>query len=203
MDGVRVIEYTLPYPPTGVQFGLFAWGNAPVLFERTAVQAAAPKAFVVTQYGEPFDSLFSEVILPVAREMGREAYRASDVFRPGVVLQDIIQGLVEAEVVIAEVTPVNANVFYELGYAHALVKATILLSTRNRDHELAFDIRGFRVVFYDDTIRGKRASRMIFDVTSPAFLRGVKQILRGPSALSDELSENQRAMIARNSSLTV
>ncbi len=47
----------------------------------------------------------------------------------------------------------NANVFYELGYAHALGKPTILLA--QRDSKLPFDIQSFRVVFYNDSIGGK------------------------------------------------
>jgi nucleoside 2-deoxyribosyltransferase len=55
--------------------------------------------------------------------------------------------------VIAEITPANPNVFYELGYAQALGKPTILLAQRGGT--LPFDIRSFRVVYYDDTIGGK------------------------------------------------
>ena len=47
----------------------------------------------------------------------------------------------------------NANVFYELGYAHALGKQTILLAERGR--ELPFDVSGYRCIFYDNTIGGK------------------------------------------------
>ena len=69
-------------------------------------------------------------------------------------LEDIIEGLVESEVIVAEITPANPNVFYELGYAHALGKPTILLAERGR--ELPFDIRGYRCIFYDNTIGGKK-----------------------------------------------
>jgi hypothetical protein len=108
------------------------------------------------QYSELFASLYSEVIGPIATELGFEAYRASDVYKPGIVLEDIRQGLVESEVIIAEITPVNANVFYELGYAHALGKPTILLADRS-SATLPFDISGYRCIFYDNTIRGKGA----------------------------------------------
>lgn len=54
---------------------------------------------------------------------------------------------------IAEITSPNQNVFYELGYAHALNKPTILLARRGK--ELPFDIRSYRVIFYEDTIGGK------------------------------------------------
>lgn len=57
--------------------------------------------------------------------------------------------------VIAEITPVNANVYYELGYADAIGKPTILLADRQQVDRLPFDLSGFRCIFYNDTIGGK------------------------------------------------
>ena len=54
-------------------------------------------------------------------------------------------------------SPVNANVFYELGYAHALNKPTILLANRLTE-ELPFDISGYRVIFYDDRLAAATAA---------------------------------------------
>jgi hypothetical protein len=56
-------------------------------------------------------------------------------------------------VVIAEITPLNANVFYEVGYADALNKPLIILAQSGTT--LPFDIRGYRVVFYEDVIGGE------------------------------------------------
>ena len=106
------------------------------------------------KFGEPYDALYRDVVQPVSKKAGFYAVRADDIFRPGVILQDIIQGIVGSDVILAEITPVNANVFYELGYAHALNKPTILLANRETE-ELPFDISGYRVIFYDDSIRGK------------------------------------------------
>ncbi|MBI3300762.1 MAG: hypothetical protein HYZ72_01590, partial [Deltaproteobacteria bacterium] len=153
VNTIKVLEEHLPYPPTGDQIGLFAWGTSEVRFEETVGEGTKPLAFVVMQFSEPYNSLYSEVIKPVAESMGLEAYRADDVYKPGIILQDIIRGILEAEVVIAEITPVNANVFYELGYAHALDKPTILLAEGRS--EMPFDIRSYRCIFYDNTIRGK------------------------------------------------
>ena len=153
VNTIKVLEEHLPYPPMGDQIGLFAWGTSEVKFEDAAGEGVKPRAFVVMQFSEPYNSLYSEVIKPVAESMGLEAYRADDVYKPGIILQDIIRGILEAEVVIAEITPVNANVFYELGYAHALDKPTILLAEGRS--ELPFDIRSYRCIFYDNTIRGK------------------------------------------------
>jgi len=107
------------------------------------------------QFGVPYDTLYQEVIQPVSRKAGFRVLRGDDVFRPGVILQDIIHSIVESDVIVADITPTNPNVFYELGYAHALQKPTILLANRQLE-KLPFDISGYRVIFYDDTIGGKR-----------------------------------------------
>lgn len=154
VDDIKVVEYSLARPPTGDQVGIFAWGPGPIEFKATKFAATKPKAFVVMQFGEPYDSLYRDVIKPIAEEKGLEAYRVDDVYKPGIILQDIIRGIIESEIVIAEITPPNPNVFYEIGYAHAIGKTTILLVEKGK--ELPFDIRSYRCIFYDNTIRGKK-----------------------------------------------
>jgi hypothetical protein len=106
------------------------------------------------QFSEPYKQLYEEVIKPVVEAFELRAYHVGEVFGPGIILNDIAQGIVEAEVVIAEITPANQNVFYELGYSHALNKPTILLAERGK--QLPFDVSGYRVLFYDNTIAGKK-----------------------------------------------
>jgi hypothetical protein len=154
IDGVRVLETTLPAPLFGDQIGLFAWGAKRVQFEAFNIKPRPPTIFVVMQFGEPFDGLYKNVIKPVAKAAGFEVERGDDVFRPGVILEEIVRSIVDADVVVADITPPNANVFYELGYAHALRKPTILLANRTLP-KLPFDVSGYRVLFYDDTIAGK------------------------------------------------
>ena len=102
------------------------------------------------QFGEPYDDLYREVIQKEAEAAGFEVFRMDEKAGPGVILQDMQREIEQAGVVIAEKTPPNPNVFYEVGYAHALGKPTILLAQRGV--QLPFDIRSFRVVFYNDTI---------------------------------------------------
>ena len=47
----------------------------------------------------------------------------------------------------------NANVFYEVGYADALKKPLILLAQKGT--KLPFDVQGYRTVFYEDVIGGE------------------------------------------------
>lgn len=155
IDSIRVLEHVLTDPLSREQVGLFAQGDGPVKFETVSVTAQSSSAFVVMQFTDQFDDLYDEVIRPVCGDLGIDAFRVSDIYRPGVILQDILQGLDASNVVIAEITTGNPNVFYELGYSHALKKPVVLLA--ERDTPLPFDISGYRVIFYDNTIGGKSA----------------------------------------------
>jgi hypothetical protein len=153
VDGVPVLEHLLPSPPPGNQLGLYAMSPFPVQFEHFAVERRQPNAFVAMQFGEPYDTIYRTVIKPKAVALGFEVTRIDEVNRPGIIFQDIQRKIEDAKVVIAEITAPNQNVYYEVGYAHALNKPTILLAQRGRD--LPFDIRSYRVIFYDDSIGGK------------------------------------------------
>ena len=154
VDRVPVLTHILSQPLEQGQVGIFATGRCgAVEFGPVETTTQAPAAFVVMQFTPQFDALYEDVVQPVCANMGIEAYRASDIYRPGVIIQDIIQGLAESQVIIAEITPANPNVFYELGYSHALRKPAVLLADRGT--VLPFDISGHRVIFYDNTIGGK------------------------------------------------
>jgi hypothetical protein len=49
--------------------------------------------------------------------------------------------------------PNNPNVYFEVGYALVMKKPTILLARKGTS--LPFDVAGFRVLFYEDSIGGK------------------------------------------------
>ena len=157
VDGIKVLDHIFSGRLNREQIGLYASGLGPnigpIRFDSVEVSTQLYSAFVVMQFSEQFNELYDEVIRPVCAGNGINAFRASDIYRPGVILQDIHQNLDESYVVIAEITTRNANVFYELGYSHALRKPVILLAERGT--ELPFDISGYRVIFYDNTIGGK------------------------------------------------
>jgi len=69
-------------------------------------------------------------------------------------MDDVLQDIMESEVIIAEISSQNPNVYYELGYAHAVGKETILLADKEAD-ALPFDISTRRCIFYHNTIKGK------------------------------------------------
>jgi hypothetical protein len=137
------------------QVGLLLASTEPIEVRNFYVEEETPKAFVVMQFTESFNTLFEEVIKPVCRQFGYNAIRGDDSFTSGSIINEITQSIQDASVVIADITPDNPNVYYEVGYAHALNKPTILLSDKARDI-LPFDVSGFRTLFYEDSIGGKR-----------------------------------------------
>ncbi len=152
VDSVRVLEILIPQPLEGKQTGLIAAGSHPVRFSNFATKPDRPRAFVAMEYREPFDTFYREVIEPQAKKR-YDVVRIDEKSGLGVIFQDMQREIGRADVVIAEITPANPNVFYELGYAQALGKPTILLAQRGG--KLPFDIASYRVVFYDDSIGGK------------------------------------------------
>jgi hypothetical protein len=153
VDDVRVLEHVLPKPLISSQVGLFAWGDHSVEFGSFELDSRPGTVFVVMEFSEPYKQLYEDVIKPVTAGLGLSALRGDDVVGPGLILHDMAQRIIEARVIVAEITPPNQNVFYELGYAHALAKPTILLAQRG--NQLPFDVSGYRVLFYDNTIAGK------------------------------------------------
>ncbi|MGH8479006.1 MAG: hypothetical protein ACREXK_05375 [Gammaproteobacteria bacterium] len=157
VDDVRVFDLVLPKPLEGTGAGLFAWDDAKVVFTRTEVTTVRPRIFVIMPFAEPFDTLYREVIRPVAERLEFEIVRVDELEGPGIIVDDIQRQISQANAVVAEISSRNPNVFYELGYAHALEKPAVLLAKRESSGEMPFDIRGYRAIFYDDTIGGKKA----------------------------------------------
>lgn len=157
VDDVPVLDVVLPKPLEGTGAGLFAWDTAEVVFSGTELTAVRPRIFVIMPFSEPFDTLYREVIRPVAERLEFEIVRVDEIAGPGIIVDDIQRQISQSNAVVAEISSRNPNVFYELGYAHALEKPAVLLAKRESSGEMPFDIRGYRAIFYDDTIGGKKA----------------------------------------------
>lgn len=102
--------------------------------------------FVAIPSGEPFDSIYSKLIAQPLVEDGIRVSRAQDLSSARNILADVVQGIEGATIVVADLTELNPNVFYEVGLAHALRKPVILL-TQDID-ALPFDLQQYRTISY-------------------------------------------------------
>ncbi len=109
--------------------------------------ATVDTGFVISPFGEPYDTYFAHISKPALEDCGLYAIRGDSLYRSTTIVDDIWQGIRDAKLLIAELTDRNPNVFYELGLAHALSKPVILISKSIDD--VPFDLRSIRVLVYD------------------------------------------------------
>jgi hypothetical protein len=154
VDGVDVVVTNLPFVIPHNQVGIWCQDTDEITVSGFEVQAQRPTAFVVMQFTNPYNAFYSEVVRPICKEFQIDSLRADETYGPGLIIADVAKQITEARLVVAEITPANPNVYYEVGYAHALNKPTILIAEKGT--QLPFDVSPFRVLFYENSIDGKR-----------------------------------------------
>lgn len=103
----------------------------------------------------PFDASFNNVyaaLRDAAAAAGMRCLRADDIWVNAHIMDDVINLLWRARVVIADFTGKNPNVFYETGIAHTLGREVIQI-TRHLD-DVPFDLRPIRTLPYLSNTEG-------------------------------------------------
>ena len=104
------------------------------------------RAFVLMPFEKALDWVYDDLIRPPFEDTGYLVSRADDIVSQQNILRDVVAGICEADVVIADLTNTNPNVYYELGLAHALEKQVVLLS--QDVNKVPFDLRSYRILEY-------------------------------------------------------
>jgi EAL domain-containing protein (putative c-di-GMP-specific phosphodiesterase class I) len=130
--------------------------------------APIKECFVVSPIGaegsderEHADAVLQTIIRPAAARLDLHVVRADQIADPGNITDQVVTHLVEAAIVVADLTFRNPNVFWELGVRHAFGLPVVLLA---RDGELLpFDVAAERVIFL--TLGGGAAALTALDRT--------------------------------------
>jgi hypothetical protein len=94
------------------------------------------------------DAIKDVILQEIADELNYEIQRA-DFLSGRNIMQDIIDMLYNADVVIADLSDLNVNVFYELGLYHA-IKGNFITIMQDKDtQKIPFDVKYFRVNNYE------------------------------------------------------
>lgn len=124
------------------------------LIKNFSVSNMKSTAFVIMEFSEKFNSIYMKVIRPACEKQDISCIRIDEVYSPGKITSDILEAIKEVDIIIAEITPNNANVFFELGYAFAFDKPIIPLVNGSERDKLPFDISDIRTIFYENSEKG-------------------------------------------------
>lgn len=119
-------------------------------------------------FSKEFDDIYQLGIKPACTEAGAYCERLDEqVFDEGM-LDRIYNQIAKADIVVADMSKQNPNVFYEVGYAHALDKRVILVT--NTAADIPFDLKHRFHIVYDGSIvalRSRLAERLSWYVENP------------------------------------
>ena len=95
------------------------------------------------------DKFYEYVLKPVLAPLDYEPVRADHIGEVGIITSQVINHILDAPLVIADLSGANPNVFYELGIRHTIGKPYIQFIDKNE--KLPFDIAAVRSISIDLT----------------------------------------------------
>jgi nucleoside 2-deoxyribosyltransferase len=121
--------------------GIPAPSTAPIPSQEIPERASNRNTAFIVMAMDPNDHSLTDVcntIKEACKEFGIEAYRADDIEHQDRITDKVLEHIASAEFIIADLTYERQNVYYEIGYAHALRKRPILV--RKAGTTLHFDL---------------------------------------------------------------
>lgn len=156
-----------------------------------ATTSTDSSCFVMQPFAPPYDGYYETLLKPAIQQAGLRPVRADDeIFGSGKIMDQVWRGIRDAKILVAELTTRNANVYYELGLAHALGKPVVLVAADGED--VPFDVHHIRVIYYDitDPFWGQKLVDKIAENIQSALANPEEAVL----AVPDKLYGTQRAI---------
>jgi len=118
----------------------------------TATASTKPKpfVFVLMPFKPEFNDIYELGIKAACKAAGAYCERVDEQLYQGSMLERIYNQIAKADVLVADTTGKNPNVYYEVGYAHALGKHVMLMTQDAND--IPFDLQHHRHIVYGGKI---------------------------------------------------
>jgi SMODS and SLOG-associating 2TM effector domain 1/Protein of unknown function (DUF4231) len=123
------------------------------------------RAFVIRAFGQQggvdFERVHTELIAPALQQAGVDGGGTTgEIVEAGNIREDMFLELYRADIVLADVSIHNANVFYELGIRHAArPRSTVLINAKI--DQIPFDLRTDRYLKYDPNSPGASLAELV------------------------------------------
>lgn len=137
------------------------------------------------------------IVGPIMEHLGLKLIRADEINKTGQITRQIVDEIVNADLIVADLTDHNPNVFYELAFAHGMRKPTVMMIEQTG--RIPFDLGADRVIHYalDDVKRYEKAKKELREIAdaelnndapeNPLSLYFQVQQLQGSSELTDQV----------------
>jgi len=109
-----------------------------------------PFVFVIMPFDDEWSDVYNLGIKPACAAAGAKCERVDEQMFLENILERIYGQIERADIIVAEMTGRNPNVFYEAGYARGVRKPTILLTQEVED--IPFDLRHYPHIVYGGSI---------------------------------------------------
>lgn len=134
------------------------------------------RAFVIRPFGSKkdsagneinFDRVHNELIGPALTEAGLEGGTTGEIVDSGNIREDMFSLILEADLVVCDISVHNANVFYELGIRHALrKKSTVMIKGQPTPDGTPFDLLTDRYLAYDTANPAATKDKLLETITA-------------------------------------
>ena len=141
-----------------VAFGGMSLSDAAMLSRHSNGMAVAPvfgrprspdekiDVFVLMPFKAKMEKVYTNHIKKIGDELGLVVRRADDIYTPRPFMEKVWDGICAAQLILADCTQKNANVFYEIGMAHTLGKKVVLITRSEKD--IPSDIKHYDYIPY-------------------------------------------------------
>lgn len=124
----------------------------------------AKYVFVCMPFAGQFDDVYEFGIKKGIKDLGFKCERADEIQHSGDIIEKVYNQIKSAHFIVADMSGQNANVFYEVGYAHALDKDVILLTQNAED--IPIDLKKYLHIVYESGRIKKLQSDLIKRITT-------------------------------------
>jgi Nucleoside 2-deoxyribosyltransferase len=127
-----------------------------------------PFVFVLMPFSDKFADVYEVGIKQACKDAGAYCERVDEQTFDENILERVYNQIAKADVVVADMTGRNPNVFYEVGYAHALNKRVVLLTQKAND--IPFDLTHYPHIIYGGKIAALKSqleSRLRWCIENP------------------------------------